>query len=262
MSILVVCIVAFGASLLTLFSGFGLGTLLLPAFVFFFPVELAVAATAMVHAANSFFKVWILRSDIDRDVLGRFGVPALLTAFAGAWVLTRLSGLAPAFEWTLLSRSRTVLPVSLVMGLLILGFALFELVPRLRDLRAPIRLLPLGGALSGFFGGLSGHQGALRAAFLTPLGLEPKAFAATQAGIASLVDIARLSVYLAAFLTGSLVVPNTTAVWSVVGAAILAAFAGALLGRRLLEKVTIDGIRGLTGALLLAVGAGLVSGLL
>jgi len=31
------------ASALTLYSGFGLGTLLLPAFAFFFPPELAVA---------------------------------------------------------------------------------------------------------------------------------------------------------------------------------------------------------------------------
>ena len=39
------------ASGLTLFSGFGLGTLLTPIFALFMPVELAVAATAIVHAA-------------------------------------------------------------------------------------------------------------------------------------------------------------------------------------------------------------------
>ena len=48
------------------------------------------------------------------------------------------------------------------------------------------RWLPLGGALSGFLGGLSGHQGALRAVFLTPLGLTPTAFAATQAVLGEL----------------------------------------------------------------------------
>ena len=42
LSYLVICIVAFMASGLTFFSGFGLGTLLLPAFALFFPLEQAI----------------------------------------------------------------------------------------------------------------------------------------------------------------------------------------------------------------------------
>ena len=41
-----ICTVALLASALTFFSGFGLGTLLLPAFALFFPVEQAVALSA------------------------------------------------------------------------------------------------------------------------------------------------------------------------------------------------------------------------
>ena len=37
MEYVVVCLVALGASALTLFSGFGLGTVLMPAFALFFP---------------------------------------------------------------------------------------------------------------------------------------------------------------------------------------------------------------------------------
>jgi uncharacterized membrane protein YfcA len=39
--------VALLASLLAFFSGFGLGTILLPAFTIFFPVNIAVALTAI-----------------------------------------------------------------------------------------------------------------------------------------------------------------------------------------------------------------------
>jgi hypothetical protein len=46
-SYVVVCAVALLASGLTFFSGFGLGTLLLPAFALFFAVEQAVALTAV-----------------------------------------------------------------------------------------------------------------------------------------------------------------------------------------------------------------------
>ena len=48
----VVCATALIVAALTLFSGFGLGTLLMPAFALFFPVTVAVAATAVVHLAN------------------------------------------------------------------------------------------------------------------------------------------------------------------------------------------------------------------
>jgi len=225
-------------------------------------VPVAVAATAVVHAANNVFKVALIGRHADRGVLLRFGLPAVGAAFAGAALLGALAGQPPLFEWRLLGRAAAVTPVELVMGLLILGFAALELVPRLRSWRAPARWLPLGGAASGFFGGLSGHQGALRAAFLAPLGLPPSAFAATQAVLGCLVDAARLGVYGTAFFAGRLAGVEAPARWGLVGVAVVCAFAGALLGRRLLPHLTMDHVRRLTGALLLVVGAGLASGLL
>ncbi len=62
MKYFVICSSAFLASGLTLFSGFGLGTLLLPVIVLFFPIDLAIALTAVVHALNNFFKCWLLGS--------------------------------------------------------------------------------------------------------------------------------------------------------------------------------------------------------
>ncbi|MCR4297043.1 MAG: sulfite exporter TauE/SafE family protein, partial [Elusimicrobia bacterium] len=53
MTYLIICAVALIASGLTFFSGFGLGTLLLPAFSLFFPIREAVALTAVVHALNN-----------------------------------------------------------------------------------------------------------------------------------------------------------------------------------------------------------------
>jgi uncharacterized membrane protein YfcA len=253
-----VAICAFGVSLLTLFSGFGLGTMLLPVFALFLPVEVAVASTALVHAANNLFKAGLLAGHVHRGVLLRFGAPAIAASFAGALLLAALSGGEPLARWTFLGREALVTPVKLTMGVLILGFALFELVPGLRALRAPVRWLPVGGLLSGFFGGLSGHQGALRAAFLAPLGLAPAEFVSTQAVLALLVDGARLAVYGWTFV---LLREGTTEIpWPLVAVATLSAFAGALLGRRLLHKVTIEGIRRLVGALLVVVGVALAAG--
>ncbi len=252
---------AFCVSLLTLFSGFGLGTLLMPVFALFFPVEIAVASTAVVHAANNLFKVGILARGASRDIVIRFGLPAVLASFGGALLLAALSGQPVLVRWSFLGRAAEITPVKLIMGLLILAFAAFELVPALRSLRAPVRWLPWGGALSGFFGGLSGHQGALRAAFLTPLGLSPTQFVATQAVLALLVDAARLVVY-GWSLSGLFGTDRSAAIpWTLVAFATASAFAGAYLGKRLLPKVTLTGLHWLVGGLLVVVGAALTLGI-
>lgn len=51
MEYLVICLSSLAVSGLTLFSGFGLGTVLTPVMALFFPIETAVAATAVVHFA-------------------------------------------------------------------------------------------------------------------------------------------------------------------------------------------------------------------
>lgn len=260
-TILLISATAFGVSLLTLFSGFGLGTLLMPVFALFFPIEVAVASTAVVHAANNLFKVGILAREASRDVVIRFGLPAVVASFAGALLLAALSGQPVLASWSFLGRAAEITPVKLVMGVLILVFAAFELAPALRSLRAPVRWLPWGGMLSGFFGGLSGHQGALRAAFLTPLGLSPTQFVATQAILALLVDAARLLVYGWALsgLGGS--DASDSIPWDLVGFATVSAFAGAYLGKRLLPKVALGGLHLLVGGLLVVVGVALTLGI-
>ncbi len=253
-------VLAFGVAVLTLFSGFGLGTLLMPAFALVLPVEAAVASTAVVHMANNLFKAGILAGAVERSVVLYFGVPAVVASFAGALLLTALSGQMPLASWAFLGRLAEITTLKLVMGALIVGFALFELVPALRSFRATARWLPLGGLLSGFFGGLSGHQGALRAAFLGPLKLQPAVFAATQAAIALLVDAARILVYGIAFIGIAAAGGSAELPWNLIGAATVAAFAGSYLGKKLLPKITIDGLQKTIGVLLVVVGVALAAG--
>ena len=66
MMYVIVCFVALGASFLTLFSGFGLSTLLMPAFALFFPLEAAIAMTAVVHLANNVFKLALVGRKADK----------------------------------------------------------------------------------------------------------------------------------------------------------------------------------------------------
>jgi len=78
MNFVLIGIVSLIASCLTLFSGFGLGTILLPIFALFLPVSVAVAATAVVHAANNILKVVLLGRFADFRIVLKFGVPAII----------------------------------------------------------------------------------------------------------------------------------------------------------------------------------------
>jgi uncharacterized protein len=257
MTYFVICTVAFLASGLTFFSGFGLGTLLLPAFAVFFPVEQAVALTAVVHFLNGLFKLMLVGKFASRQVVLRFGVPAVAAAFLGAWALAWLSHFGDVYAYEAFGRTLHVTPVKLAIGALLLAFALIELVPRWRDMTFGPRYLVVGGALSGFFGGISGMQGALRSAFLTRAGLTKEAFVATGAVIACLIDFTRLGVY-----STSLAEQYDRLDSGLLLAAVAAAFAGALLGSYFLKKVTMSGIQRLVAGLLLLVAAGLMTGVL
>jgi uncharacterized membrane protein YfcA len=257
----VISVTALLAASLALFSGFGLGTLLTPAFVFFFPVQLAVAATAIVHLANNVLRIFLVGRYADWRVVIRFGVPAVLAAILGAWLLGWLTWIPPIAAYQLGGRSYQLTPVKLAIGLAIILFALLELIPRLQKLNFSPRYLPLGGLASGFFGGLSGHQGALRSAFLIKSGLESEAFIGTNSVCAVGVDVARLAVYGASFYATNFALLNQD-IWPVLAAAVLSASIGSLVGFRLVKRVSLNVVRYIVGALLLVVGAGLSGGLL
>ena len=57
----IISLVAFLAAILTFFSGFGLGTILTPIMMIYFPVEIAVAFTGIVHFSNNIFKLFIVK---------------------------------------------------------------------------------------------------------------------------------------------------------------------------------------------------------
>lgn len=242
-------LIPFLASLLTFFSGFGLGTLLTPVFLYFFPVELAVGMTASVHLLNNVFKLALLRKSIHVKTFIAFAVWALPGALLGAWLLGKLSH-APLWSF---SSTWQVAPISFLIGWLMILFTLLEFWPLWNRWQWKGNSFYWGGFLSGFFGGLSGHQGALRSLFLKKLDLSPSAFVATGTAVAVLVDLSRMPVYVWDGQWSSWP-------WKPILMAVLAAMAGALLGRRLLKKVTWQHLHYAVGAFMLLTGLGLISG--
>lgn len=222
-SLLLPFFLALAASLLTFFSGFGLGTILLPVFLVYAPPgapQEAVLAVALVHITNNVLKGGLTFQWVEWKTAGWFGVSSMLGAFVGAWMLDSLSD-AAAQRW---------------IGLTLVVFSLFEWLPQKAHRKVEPKTPPfyvVGGLLSGFAGGASGHQGALRSYFLLRTGWSAQRVIATGTMVALAVDITRIPMYLSSGHGLSLHFLR----WCVAGG--MGALLGSLVGRKLLPKLTL-----------------------
>lgn len=257
MEIIIISSVVLLGSLLTFFSGFGLGTILLPVFCLFFPIEIAVFATAIVHFFNSLFKVILIYRKINYSILIKFGSTAIPFALFGAWVLKQLNTSEFTFHYNFSFYTRDVSLINFSIGFIMISFALIEFFFKNRKASPSAFSLLIGGALSGFFGGFSGHQGAFRAIFLTKTDVSKEEFVATSSSIGFLVDLTRIGVYLSSIniiyngeLSKTLIIT------------ILVAFFGSFLGSKLLKKTTIESIQYFVAILLFIMGTLLILGII
>ncbi len=257
MAFIIISVISFCAAGLTFFSGFGLGTILTPVFAVFFPLESAIAMTAVVHFLNNIFKLFLVGRYADRGIVLRFGLPAVIAAIGGALVLHNLQSLPPLghYEWA--GKIFIVSAFKMIIAVLIIIFVLLELIPSFAKMTFDRRYLVLGGILSGFFGGLSGHQGALRSAFLMKCGLSKESFIATGIVIACLIDISRISIYSQHLLSSEL---REHA--AIIATATLCALAGSFMGSRVFRKVTLQAVQIIVSVLLIVIavllGAGII----
>lgn len=257
MEYLIICLAALIGSGLTLFSGFGLGTLLVPVFGLFFPIEIAIMLTAIVHFLNNLFKLILLGKNANQNIVLRFGIPAILFAFLGAYLLSLLNDMHAILEYKIGNNTFEIMPIKLIIGIVLLFFSLFEVIPSLSKLQFDQKYLPLGGILSGFFGGLSGNQGALRAAFLIRANLSPQSYIATGVVIACLIDISRLFIY-----SKEIIIHHNQFDYLLLSLATLSAFVGAFVGNKLLKKVTIKNLQTLVAVMLILFALLLILGII
>jgi len=245
------------ASFLTFFSGFGLGTLLLPVFAIYYPLPIAIALTASVHLLNNLFKLGIVFRNIDWPVVLKFGVPSVIAAFGGAFALKKISDAEVMItQYFISGKQFNITWPGLVIGILIVLFAIVELSKKLSSMSFNKKYLPLGGLISGFFGGFSGHQGALRTAFLLRLNLDKPAFIATGVIVACMVDVVRLTLY----SNFSILKEGDTNYYLLI-LAVLSAWTGALIGNRLFKKTSLAFFKWFVGLFMLVMGIAISLGI-
>ena len=238
------------ASFLTFFSGFGLGTLLLPVFAIYYPLPIAIGLTACVHLLNNLFKLSLVYKSINWGLVVKFGLPSTIAAFVGAYFLKQLSSVnLQVVNYACCNTTFTITWQGLIIGLVIILFSIVELSKKLSSYTFDKKYLPLGGALSGFFGGFSGHQGAIRSAFLLRLNLEKQTYIATGVTVACMVDVVRLGLY-----SNFSVLKSSQTNYQLLALAVISAWIGAFVGNKLFKKTSLQFFKWFVGIFMLTMG--------
>jgi uncharacterized membrane protein YfcA len=217
-------------------AGFGIGSVLTPLVALRVATPLAVAAVAIPHAIATALRCWRLRRDITWEVLREFGLLSAAGGLAGALLNARFSNRA----------------LTIVLGLLLLATAVAAFTEWTARWRPRGPLVWIFGLASGFFGGIAGNQGGLRAAALLSWSLPPAAFVATATATGLLVDFARAPIY--AWRFG----PELRHLAAPIGVASIGVVIGTLLGQRVLLGLSRERFRKVVAVLIGALGVWLL----
>lgn len=196
--------------------GFGIGSLLTPLLAARWGMPTAVALVAIPHALASALRCWRLRASIDKRVLVRFGILSAGGGLMGALVYSNLGSAT----------------LTRILGALLLLTASAQLLGWARKWHPTGVAVGALGIASGFFGGVVGNQGGLRAAALSSFNLTPAAFVATSTAVGVMIDAARTPIYV--WRAGSTI----AAYWNVVAVAAGFVLVGTIMGERVLMGIS------------------------
>lgn len=226
-------------SLLTLLSGFGLGTILTPVFALFYDVKLAILLVAIIHFMNNVLKFSLFRKHVDWKLLQRFGLVSVAGALLGAVLQAILFS-----EW-----------IKIFLGVILVILGIVEFIPERRAVRLPRKIDIAGGFISGLLGGLVGNQGAIRSAYMLNYDLTKESFIGTATVIALLIDATRIPIYLT---THAEYFSQIRADLLIV---VAIAFTGTIVGKRLLRNISPRAFKKIVAGFVVIVGIAFLSGI-
>ena len=135
----------FFAAALTVPAGFGLATMITPVVFLWLEPHEAVAVVGIVHGSHNAWKLKVLRSSVDYSAVRRYGWAMVIGALIGAALNTAVEAD----------------PLLLIVGIALVILPLLSISEKWTNYRLPETEDRIGGFGSGFFGGLTGHQGCL-----------------------------------------------------------------------------------------------------
>jgi uncharacterized membrane protein YfcA len=196
-----------------------------------FDFHTVLGINAVFHVSSNLAKITLFRKGIDRNLILKMGLPAVLFVIAGAYLSRFISS-----YWLELSLAALLIIMSIVL----------LLKPQLR-LQANNRTAILGGAISGLAAGLVGTGGAIRGLALASFGLSKEVFIATSAIIDLGIDVSRSVVYVDAGYFKLELLP-------LIPMLLVLSFAGTAVGKYLLQFISEVRFQRVVLGLILVVG--------
>lgn len=172
-------LLAFVAEVLGTVSGFGSSILFVPVASLYFDFKTVLGVTAVFHVFSNVSKITLFRSGVNKTIVLKLGIPAVVFVIIGALITTYL----PSKE------------IELGMNFILVFLAVYLVINFNKTLKQTNTNLYAGGALSGFIAGIAGSGGAIRGITLTAFHLSKDVFIATSAFIDLGVDLSRSIVY-------------------------------------------------------------------
>ncbi|CAM4319980.1 sulfite exporter TauE/SafE family protein [Cytophagaceae bacterium 50C-KIRBA] len=161
-------------------SGFGSSILFVPLASLVLDFKIVLGVTAVFHVFSNTSKILLFRNGIDKNIVLKLGIPAVLFVILGA----------------LLTNYIPQKKIELSMNIIILALSIYLMSGAHNRIQKNNRNLYTGGAISGFLAGLIGTGGAIRGITLAAFQLEKDVFIATSAVIDFGVDLSRAAVYI------------------------------------------------------------------
>lgn len=229
--LILLSIITFILSILTTITGFGLSTLSIPIFLFFFDLPTTLLIVGLLHLIQNFWRIVFFWQEINWRIGLFFLLPGVVFSFLGAKLVFVLPN-------TFLTK---------ILALLISLYGLFLFWQPNFSLSVKNRNLIFGGTFSGFLAGLFGMGGAVRSAVLISLPLSVNAYIGTNGLIAFLIDLVRVLVY-------SFNLSLSKEILLLIFILILVIFYGVRIAKKILSKVSANHFRKLVAIFLFLVG--------
>ncbi|MCB0347523.1 MAG: sulfite exporter TauE/SafE family protein [Bdellovibrionales bacterium] len=207
--------IAFLSELLGTLSGFGSSTFFVPAALFVESFQFVLALTAILHCFGNFFRIWLFREGFEWKYLSQLVLPAVVFTVIGAALTATVS-----VEWMMRA-----------LGVLLIALSVVFFVGKHKLTKLPTWASVILSGLSGFSTGFVGTGGAIRGLALSAMQLPKTSFVITSASIDILGDALRAVIYIRnGFMDWHQ--------WFYIPILGLVAYAGAKLGKNILNKIS------------------------
>jgi len=180
MEIIYLTLLVFVASIVGTTSGFGTSTIMVPILLLFFPLPQTLLFVGIIHWFGDIWKILFFKKGLNWKLILGFGIPGIAASFLGASLSLRVP------EELLFH----------ILGGFLLIYVIFLFLKPSFHLPQNKAVMITGGTLSGFFAGIFGVGGAIRATFLSVFDLPKAVYLATAGSIAFFIDLTRLITYI------------------------------------------------------------------